>query len=135
MGIPVTVTVDDYLPFWASSWSGTDLIFAKKSSDGALWAPILEKAAAKLFGNYEILEAGNMGPAIQTLTGSPYYNYPHTDYSVNALWEFVNEKFNQGWMITVGTPYGNGSDKDSNELGIAFRHAFTVNGTVQLSNG
>ena len=61
MGIPVTVTVDDYLPFESGT---SDLVYASASSDKALWMPILEKAAAKLYGNYEMLSGGMMGPAI-----------------------------------------------------------------------
>lgn len=63
LGIPVTVTVDDYLPFREEPWYST-LLYARISSDNALWMPILEKAGAKLFGSYEILVGGNMGPAI-----------------------------------------------------------------------
>lgn len=33
-------------------------MFAKESEDGALWVPILEKAVAKLYGNYERLIGG-----------------------------------------------------------------------------
>ena len=64
LGIPVTVTVDDYLPFRNDDYWGTKLVYARISPDNALWMPILEKAAAKLFGSYEILVGGNMGPAI-----------------------------------------------------------------------
>lgn len=63
MGIPVTVTVDDYLPFmWENN--AYKLRYAAASEDKALWMPILEKAAAKLYGNYEQLIGGNLGPAI-----------------------------------------------------------------------
>ena len=61
MGIPVTVVVDDYLPFWLDS---ENLIYGNKGPDNSLWMPILEKAAAKLFGNYEVMVGGWMGPAI-----------------------------------------------------------------------
>jgi len=64
LGIPVTVTVDDYLPFYAGTWSGKDLLYASVGPDKSLWMPILEKAGAKLFGSYEILVAGMLGPAI-----------------------------------------------------------------------
>jgi len=73
MGIPVSVTVDEFLPFWKQSYGG-NLIYGKDGVDGSLWMPILEKAAAKLFGNYEMLSGGWMGPAIQTLTGAPYFD-------------------------------------------------------------
>ena len=61
MGIPVTVTIDDYLPFRKYTDS---LLYSKIGPDNALWMPILEKAAAKLYGNYEFLEGGNIGPAV-----------------------------------------------------------------------
>jgi len=64
LGIPVTVTVDDYLPFRKDTSWGSKLVYARISPDNALWMPILEKAGAKLFGSYETLVAGNMGPAI-----------------------------------------------------------------------
>jgi hypothetical protein len=48
--------IDDYL-FFKSSTSST-LIFAKPSSDGALWTPFLEKMWAKVSGNFEFIEYG-----------------------------------------------------------------------------
>ena len=71
LGVPVTVSVDEYLPFSYDSPEG--LFYSKKATDGALWMPILEKAAAKMYGNYEMLSGGYMGPAVQMLTGAPYY--------------------------------------------------------------
>ena len=62
MGIPVTVTVDEFLPMWQPDKDY--LIYSQDAVDGALWMPILEKAAAKLFGNYEMMIGGFMGPAI-----------------------------------------------------------------------
>jgi len=62
MGIPVTVTVDEFLPFSYGGESG--LVYGGVSPDKAMWMPILEKAAAKLYGNYEMLSGGWMGPAV-----------------------------------------------------------------------
>ena len=107
MGIPVTVTVDDYLPFW----TGTDsLVYARPGPDESLWMPILEKAAAKLFGNYEILVGGFMGPAIQMLTGAPYFETPNADKSVDELWDYIDKKVQAGWMVTTASYTGTGSD-------------------------
>jgi len=52
-GVPTVVTVDDYLPFY-----GNNLFFQKKSSDGDFWAAFLEKAYAKVNGNYEAIGLG-----------------------------------------------------------------------------
>lgn len=124
MGIPVTVTVDDYLPFWSASEYG--LTYASPSPDKSLWMPILEKAAAKLYGNYEMLSGGWMGPAVQALTGAPYYDTVHSEMSVSDLWEKIDKALADGWMMTAGTHVGTGSDQDSNDVGIAYRHAYTI---------
>lgn len=71
LGIPVTVSVDERLPFYFDGPTG--LFYGAAAVDGALWMPILEKAAAKFYGNYEMLSGGWMGPAVQMLTGAPYF--------------------------------------------------------------
>lgn len=38
-------------------------------------------------------------------------------------------------MVTAGTPLGTGTDKDQNELGVAYMHAYTMLDTLTLSNG
>lgn len=80
MGIPVTVTVDDYLPFlrYETKPDGTrKLKYGYTGPDGSLWMPILEKAAAKLYGNYEMLSGGVSGQTIMMLTGAPYDYMTH----------------------------------------------------------
>ena len=101
MGIPVTVTVDEFLPFYYRSVNG--LIYGKAGVDGALWMPILEKAAAKLFGNYEMLSGGWMGPAIQTLTGAPYFDTNHVDVGIDELWDYIDSNLANNWMVTAAS--------------------------------
>ena len=132
MGIPVTVTVDEHLPFLYKSDDG--LVYGDHSVDGGLWMPILEKAAAKLFGNYEMLSGGLMGPAVQTLTGAPFFDTKHSEVGVDELWDYLTEKLNTNWMVTVASFIGTGSDQDTNEIGVPYRHAFTILGTVKLSD-
>lgn len=77
MGLPVTITVDEYLAFEKEcSWCDSDTLkptYAEVPRDGAIWNLILEKAIAKLYGNYELLEGGTMGNVISALTGAPYF--------------------------------------------------------------
>lgn len=133
MGIPVTVTVDDFLPMWSASERG--LIYGGPSPDKSLWMPILEKAAAKFYGNYEMLSGGWMGPAVQALTGAPYYDTNHADLSVDALWNQIDKQLADGWMMTAGSHTGTGSDRDSNAVGVAYRHAYTVLETKKDDSG
>jgi calpain-15 len=48
-GVPSVVAVDDYLPFRANNLT----LYASRASDNGLWVPLLEKALAKISGNYE----------------------------------------------------------------------------------
>ena len=74
--------------------------------------PILEKAAAKLFGNYEMMVGGWMGPAIQALTGAPYFDIDHSDIGVDQLWNEIDEALAKNWMISTASYIGSGSDQD-----------------------
>ena len=63
LGTPATIVIDDYLPF--TTLTGSTLAFAKVSSTNGLYAPFLEKAWAKLSGNFAMTEAGWTGEAIR----------------------------------------------------------------------
>lgn len=55
------VTIDDYFPFKPLNPEKKDeLLYA--SSGEQLWAPLIEKAAAKLYGSYESLGDGGTIP-------------------------------------------------------------------------
>jgi len=85
LGVPHTVTIDDKLPLNSSGTS----VFAGVSPDGALWGPLIEKAFAKLHGNYETIIAGDPAHSIEVMTGAPSMTYNHGGYSANSLFEIV----------------------------------------------
>jgi hypothetical protein len=47
------ITLDDYVPYY-----NNQIIYDRAANDGALWATILEKAFAKVNGNYEFINYG-----------------------------------------------------------------------------
>mmetsp|Transcript_18343 Transcript_18343/g.24523 ORF Transcript_18343/g.24523 Transcript_18343/m.24523 type:complete len:135 (+) Transcript_18343:385-789(+) len=53
LGVPHTVVVDDMIPFLDNK-----PMFSKLSNDGAIWPMILEKAFAKMRGNYRHIIGG-----------------------------------------------------------------------------
>lgn len=73
LGVEKTIAVDDWFPFY--TWSNSMLYFAKQSPSGGLWAPFLEKAWAKLNGNYEIVEGGWGHEVLRFITGAPTESY------------------------------------------------------------
>jgi len=79
LGVPHTVIIDDQLPLNSSGSS----VFAGVSPDGALWGPIIEKAFAKLHGNYETIIAGDPAHSIEVMTGAPSTTYSHSFYSAD----------------------------------------------------
>jgi len=52
-GKPEIITIDDYLPFYYGN-----PFFSKRADDGDFWVSFLEKAFAKLNGNYEAIGGG-----------------------------------------------------------------------------
>ena len=71
LGFPQTIIVDDYLPL-IKRGDKYDTLYAELSEDGAIWGPIIEKAFAKRFGNYEHIISGIPSEAVKMLTGAPF---------------------------------------------------------------
>lgn len=84
LGVKHTVIIDDFLPLekvqqrdWSFAW---ETVFAHVAEDSSMWGPILEKALAKLHGNYEHIIEGNPREATLTLTGSPSLYQVHENF-------------------------------------------------------
>lgn len=77
MGIWQDVMVDDYFPCYGDgvAFSGPQIV--KGISE--IWVLLLEKAWAKLFGSYYIINAGFTEDALRDLTGAPCENVMHDD--------------------------------------------------------
>lgn len=75
------ILIDDLLPTGQVSQGHVNCTNTQYSAGGMpcyiqcarrqLWAPLVEKAAAKLFGSYETLKGGNLGEALALFTGCP----------------------------------------------------------------
>jgi len=132
LGTPVTVTIDDFLPFDVEhpSW----LIYSMVSLDKAVWFPLLEKAAAKFLGNYEFIYGGFEYVALEMFLGTPNNWYYTEEYTADELWEMLTEQDGKNSMITAGS-YPGYSDQQTNEYGVPYSHAFTVLSTVELEDG
>ena len=94
LGVPHTVIVDDYLPLSrvkdkeGNPKDEYSTIFSHVAEDGSLWGAILEKAFAKLYGNYARLVAGDPREATRALNGSPsiHFSHGHAQVTEEFLW-------------------------------------------------
>ena len=77
LGVPHTILVDDYLPL-KEDFGGFKTYFAHIGHDTSLWGAILEKAFAKLHGNYQRIIGGDPRLAVRTLIGSPHDTLVHS---------------------------------------------------------
>ena len=65
-----------------------------RANGNELWVLLIEKAYAKIYGSYEIIEGGNPVIALRDLTGAPYEN--KDDVSADEQWNFMKENFDKG---------------------------------------
>jgi hypothetical protein len=128
LGVPTTITLDDRIPIV----KGTS-IFGAASPDGALWGMLIEKAFAKIHGNYESIESGDPRTSIDILTGAPYKSYFHNPNidSKDTVWKAISQAVEDGNMISSSTP-GTGDNTKSSEVGITNSHVYTILSTHTL---
>ena len=132
-GVPVTYIVDDYLPFTLSD-DGTnfDLSFAQMSDEGGFWTPILEKAWAKLNGNYEHIFTGHISEAFKTLLGVPTEEFVMTEQSIDDVWAIVSAASANGYIIGADS-WGTGDDQQLNDFGILLSHSYVILGAYEAT--
>ena len=109
-------------------------MFAHIGEDSSLWGPILEKALAKLHGNYEHIIEGNPREAALTLTGAPSLYQLHEDYTLEQIWSELLLHDANHELIFFNTPvFPNGVEK--NACGLTTEHSYVVLTARELSNG
>lgn len=124
------VTIDDYFPCTLNGGP----IFSRANGN-ELWVLLLEKAYAKIHGNYYTLRGGFANEGMMDLTGCPTECFDFQDPSTQALIE-SGEFFRklksfdeQGYLISASTP---GEDRwtetggPTQEGGLVPGHAYSV---------
>jgi len=71
------VVVDDYVPTTPEGYVGAGEPAFCTTKTEELWAILLEKAFAKLHGNFDVMQGGKSGMALHLLTGFPEYDFMH----------------------------------------------------------
>lgn len=114
----------------AANQTGPDALhFAKCRKARHTWLPLLEKAYAKVHGDYEALEGGFTFEALQDLTGG-VASYIRTDSIADqdALWRQLRQ--GRGDVVFgIGSLLGRHSDTDE---GLPLAHEFAIEGAYEF---
>lgn len=114
-----SVIVDDFFPYNPT----TKLPAFTKSNGPELWVLLLEKAYAKLFGGYDVIEGGLPHYALKDLTGAPYDSKESSDPDV--MWKYIKESNDKNYLLTC---YSKSTEvrEEKNALGIVSGHAYSI---------
>lgn len=129
----ISVTVDDYIPCY---YNGGPM-FARSIGD-ELWVMLLEKAYAKVHGNYLALKSGFSYHAMIDLSGCPTEhikfasdrtNWDDIEEEAEEVYEKLLEADEHGYLISASTP---GKDKLTTgegkkpKAGLVPGHAYSI---------
>ena len=127
----IEVVVDDYLP----TLNGK-LAFLQSDSPNEFWTPLVEKAYAKLYGNYTLaLDGGLIGSSMEDLSGGVAESYH--DKESPAPFKVMLRSYQKKSMMgaSIWTRPGETMEQIS-ETGLAGGHAYTVTKVLEFeANG
>ena len=139
LGVPHTVIVDDFLPLQKlrqrDGSFAYETLFAHVTKDQSMWGVILEKAMAKLHGNYQHLVSGDPRESARALNGSPSLYHVHNKDAITAefIWEELMKHDTNNEMMFLNTPWDGSSFV--NDCGLQMGHAYVALKAIELSNG
>ncbi|KAL9645185.1 hypothetical protein ABK040_002386 [Willaertia magna] len=121
------ITIDDYLPCDAKYGS---LLFSRGRDVNELWISLIEKAYAKLFGNYIALKGGHIREALVDLTGGISFVVNVEDSEKENIWKQLSETSHKhtsmygvnGSLKLLGVR----SEKNNDKTGIVSYHAYAI---------
>ncbi|KAK2509929.1 hypothetical protein MC885_019519 [Smutsia gigantea] len=123
----VDVVVDDRLPVKKGK-----LMFVRSDQRNEFWAPLLEKAYAKLHGSYEVMRGGHMNEAFVDFTGGVgevLYLRQNTPGLFSVLRHALAKE------SLVGATALSDRGEYHTEDGLVKGHAYSVTGTHKVSLG
>ncbi|KAF4546552.1 Calpain family cysteine protease [Lasiodiplodia theobromae] len=101
------------------------LAFAKCADPNETWLPLLEKAYAKIHGDYDAIAGGFPGEGVEDMTGGVTTTIDTNKIlDKDVLWEELLN-VNKDFIFAIGTPGSAGGDSDTRS-GLAYQHAYSV---------
>jgi hypothetical protein len=100
----------------------------------SLWSVILEKAWAKIKGNYLNTDVGFVENSLRALTGVPIFRYKLAEYDEDAdsLWDTLYSNHQSGYFL--GTTTSGSNNQLLNPYGLSQGHSFAILSVFPLRN-
>lgn len=106
------------------------LAYAKCRDKNETWLPLLEKAYAKVHGDYAAIAGGFAGEGVEDMTGGVTTSLDTNKVlSKEALWKELL-RTNKDFLFATGTPSSAGGDTDTRS-GLAYQHAYSIHKAVE----
>ncbi|XP_055001415.1 calpain-12 [Sorex araneus] len=123
----VDVVVDDRLPV-----RNGKLMFVRSEQRNEFWAPLLEKAYAKLHGSYEVMQGGHMNEAFVDFTGG-IGEVLYLRQDIPGLFPILRHALLKESLVGA-TALSNRGEYRTDE-GLVKGHAYSVTGTHKVTLG
>ena len=94
LGVPSTIVIDDFIPF-----VGEKPLAAQIADDHSIWPMVLEKAMAKLRGNYLHISSGYPSIGVRYMLGGPSEKFNTKYMTPNEIFTQINEHLNNGDLV------------------------------------
>jgi len=120
-GVPTEVIIDDYFPCSKQGLFGKITPVFSKPKGNELWVLLLEKAWAKLFGNYSSIETGISDEAFESLLGVPSFLYLTKHQTLERMWNKIYTADRRNYIISAST-----NPSVSTNLGLASSHTYSL---------
>ncbi|CAG5114859.1 unnamed protein product [Candidula unifasciata] len=125
----VEVVIDDLLPT-----INDRLVFIHSQSRNEFWSALLEKAYAKLFGNYEALDGGELSEALEDFSGgvSDTLNMLEMDLATKpdervALFARMQKEMDRKSLMAASIPATSAEEMEaSTDIGLVKGHAYGI---------
>lgn len=92
-----------------------------------MWPAFMEKAYAKRYGSFEVIEGGVVSYALEELTGGvPEVLDMDSSANPGEIWSKIKAAQKVGALLGCGTPSHPEGDKARSTQGIVLQHAYSL---------
>ena len=119
-GKPWLIEIDDEMLFLKDGGQENLRYNKFDKQSNSLWAPLLQKAVAKIKGNYENLMAGIPENALRLLTGAPAFHYEVSQLHNDSIWDYIKSGFDSNYLMMAGT------SGYQNVCGVSPMHSYSI---------